>query len=66
MPHSLKARFHRGVNPAIDDYVMSWQWRSNHLLDDGSLWTALGKLLRREGYWSLDQFSLEALMDLLE
>ena len=46
IPHSIKARLHKGVKPAIDIYIYSWQWRSNVLNSpEPSLWEALGNLL---------------------
>ena len=46
VPHSLKGRCASGVNPSLDEYVFSWQWRSNQIQKCASLWDALGALLR--------------------
>ena len=46
VPHCVKARLGRGVNPAIDTYVYSWQWRSNRLNAGACLWSSLGAAVR--------------------
>lgn len=47
IPHSLKGRTPTGINGAIDDYVYSWQWRSNRRAECVALWGALGTALAR-------------------
>ena len=48
VPHSIKARFRRCVNPVIDTYVYSWQWRTNRFNAGMPLWTSLGALVKAQ------------------
>ena len=47
VPHSVKARAPKGcpnpVNPLLDEYVYSWQWRTNCKAAGKSLWLQLGE-----------------------
>ena len=47
VPHSIKGRVSRDVNPKLNDYVFSWQFRSNCNARNESLWETLGALVRR-------------------
>ena len=35
VPHAIKTKKDRQVNPILKQYVMSWVWRHNHKEGDG-------------------------------
>ena len=51
-PHAVKARAPKGcrnpVGPPLDEYVYSWQWRTNCKAVGKSLWLQLGRRSRHD------------------
>ncbi len=46
IPCALKARKGRDLNPLIEAFAFSWQWRHNRTTAGQSLWDALGSLIK--------------------